>query len=336
MVQLAQFPRYSLGHFPTALEPMTRLTHYLRESVASVPNLWIKRDDCTGLATGGNKTRKLEYLLGEAIKERADVLITQGATQSNHARQTAAAAARAGMACKLLLEKRVDGDEEYEQSGNVLLDELLGAEIVQRPPSGTNMQAEMESLADQLRADGHRPYVVPGGGSNPTGALGYVACAQELEIADVPVDWIVHATGSTGTQAGLLAGLAAMSSSIRVLGVSVREKEDRQIEAVYDLATRTADKIEYTGALSRAAVLVDDRWVGGGYGVPTDSMVDAVRLLAKMEGILLDPVYTGKGFAGLLGNIREGRFTPDENVVFLHTGGAAGLFGYRSAFGSHR
>jgi L-cysteate sulfo-lyase len=336
MVQLARFPRHSLGHFPTALEPMTRLTDYLRESVASVPNLWIKRDDCTGLATGGNKTRKLEYLVGEAIEECADVLISQGATQSNHARQTAAAAAFVGMGCKLLLEKRIDGDEDYEHSGNVLLDELLGAEIVQRSLAGTNMQAAMESLAEQLRAEGHRPYVIPGGGSTPTGALGYVGCAQELEAADVPIDWLVHATGSTGTQAGLLAGFAAMSSRIRVLGVSVRQKEAPQIEAVHDLAVRTATKIEHAGGVPREAVLVDDRWVGGGYGVPTDSMVDAVRLLATMEGILLDPVYSGKGFAGLLGNIREGRFSAEENVVFLHTGGAVGLFGYRSAFDSGR
>jgi L-cysteate sulfo-lyase len=336
MVQLAGFPRYRLGHFPTALEPMTRLTDYLRESVASAPNLWIKRDDCTGLATGGNKTRKLEYLVGEAVEDKADVLITQGATQSNHARQTAAAAARAGMGCKLLLERRIDGDEEYEESGNVLLDRLLGAEIIQRPPAGTDMQVEMELLAEELRGTGHRPYVIPGGGSNPTGALGYVRCAQELESAEIPVHWVVHATGSTGTQAGLVAGLAAMSSPAQVLGVSVRQKQDRQIDAVYDLATRTAAKIGYQGAVSREMVLVDDRWVGGGYGVPTNSMVDAVRLLAQVEGILLDPVYSGKGFAGLLANIREGRFAPEENVVFLHTGGAAALFGYRAAFTAGR
>jgi len=336
MVQLTRFPRYRLGHFPTALEPMTRLTEHLRESVASAPNLWIKRDDCTGLATGGNKTRKLEYLVGEAIEDRADVLVTQGATQSNHARQTAAAAARVGMGCKLLLERRIDGDEEYEESGNVLLDGLLGAEIVQQPPAGTDMQAEMELLAEDLRSAGRRPYVIPGGGSSPTGALGYVQCAQELESAEIPIHWVVHGTGSTGTQAGLVAGLAAMGSPAQVLGVSVRQKQDRQIDAVYDLAVRTAAKIECQGAVSRDMVLVDDRWAAGGYGVPTDSMVDAVRLLAQVEGILLDPVYSGKGFAGLLGNIREGRFAPEENVVFVHTGGAAALFGYRAAFTTGR
>ncbi len=332
MVQLARFPRYSLGHFPTPLEPMARLTAQLRETVSSTPNLWIKRDDCTGLATGGNKTRKLEYLVGEAIQENADVLVTQGATQSNHARQTAAAAVRAGMGCQLLLERRIEGDEEYEESGNVFLDHLLGADIVQRPPGGTDMQGAMESLAEQLRTTGHRPYVIPGGGSNPTGALGYVGCAQELEGADIPVHWVVHGTGSTGTQAGLVAGLAAMNSPAKVLGISVRQPEVKQVDAVQDLAKRTAAKIGCEGAVSRDMVLVDDRWVGGGYGVPTDSMVDALLLLARVEGVLLDPVYSGKGFAGLLGNIREGRFAPDENVVFLHTGGSVGLFGYRPAF----
>lgn len=332
MVQLARFPRYALGHFPTPLEPLTSLTQHLRKHYPSVPTLWVKRDDCTGLATGGNKTRKLEFLIGEALGEGADTVITQGATQSNHARQTAAAAARAGIACHLLLERRQERDEEYEYSGNVLLDELLGAEIAGRLPAGTDMQAAMEELAETLRGRGKRVYVIPGGGSNPVGALGYVACAQELETAPVAIDWIVHGTGSAGTQAGLVAGLQAMGSDAEVMGVSVRQEHDRQVDAVHDLAQRTAALIGHHDPIKRDTVRVDDRWVGGGYGVPTDSMIDAVRMLATVEGILLDPVYSGKGFAGLLGNIAEGRFTPEQNVVFLHTGGSAGLFGYRSAF----
>ncbi|TNC26443.1 D-cysteate sulfo-lyase [Amycolatopsis alkalitolerans] len=332
MVQLARFPRRALGHFPTPFEPLSRLTDRLRAEHRQVPTLWIKRDDCTGLATGGNKTRKLEYLVGEAHQQGADTLITQGATQSNHARQTAAAAARVGMDCKLLLERRQERDEDYERSGNVLLDEILGAEIVDRLPAGTDMQAAMEDLADRLRAEGRRPYVIPGGGSNPTGALGYVGCAAELDSAPVPIDWVVHATGSTGTQAGLVAGLRLRHSDARVLGISVRQKEDQQSAAVHDLARRTAALLGAEDAIPRDAVLVDDRWVGGGYGVPTDAMVDAVRLLATTEGILLDPVYSGKGFAGLLGNIAEGRFAADQNVVFVHTGGSAGLFGYRDTF----
>lgn len=332
MVQLARFPRHTLGHFPTPLETLPRLTAQLRRNNPRVPNLWIKRDDCTGLATGGNKTRKLEFLVGEALQQGADTLITQGATQSNHARQTAAAAARVGMACQLLLERRQERDEEYEESGNVLLDRLLGAEIAQRLPANTDMQAAMEGLAEQLRGHGKRPYVIPGGGSNPVGALGYVACAHELDDAPLAIDWVVLATGSAGTQAGLLAGLACAHSDIRVLGVSVRHKQDRQTETVRELAERTVAHLGAPAALPPSSVQVDDRWVGGGYGVPTDAMVAAVRTLAETEGILLDPVYTGKGFAGLLGNIAEGRFRPEDNVVFLHTGGSAGLFGYRSAF----
>ncbi|WP_275291763.1 D-cysteine desulfhydrase [Amycolatopsis sp. La24] len=330
VVQTTRFARFPLGHFPTPLEPLDRLTARLRERHRDVPDLWIKRDDCTGLATGGNKTRKLEFLVGDALAQGADTLITQGATQSNHARQTAAAAARAGLACKLLLEQRQVRDEEYENSGNVFLDELLGADIVDRVPAGTDMSAAMEDVAAKLRAEGRRPYVIPGGGSNPIGALGYVQCALELDAAPVPVDWVVHATGSTGTQAGLVAGLRAVHSPARVLGVSVRQPEARQIDAVHGLAVRTAELLGTE--VSRDDVLVDDRWVGEGYGVPTPSMVDAVRLLAETEGILLDPVYSGKGFAGLLGGIAEGRFAADDRVVFVHTGGVAGLFGYRSAF----
>ncbi|UIJ35557.1 D-cysteine desulfhydrase [Allobranchiibius sp. GilTou73] len=330
MVQLTRFARRQLGHFPTPLEPLPRLSSLLREQHAQVPDLWIKRDDCTGLATGGNKTRKLEFLVGDALAQGADTLITQGATQSNHARQTAAAAAVTGLDCKILLEQRQVRDDEYEQSGNVLLDELLGAEIVQRLPAGSDMQGAMESLAEELRAIGKRPYVIPGGGSNPIGALGYVDCALELDAAPVAVDWVVHGTGSTGTQAGLVAGFAAINSAARVLGVSVRQPEQRQIDAVYGLAERTAELIGTT--VDREDVLVDDRWVGGGYGVPTDEMVEATRLLASTEGILLDPVYSGKGFAGLLGGIAEGRFDETDTVVFLHTGGSVGLFGYRSTF----
>lgn len=330
VVQTTRFARFPLGHFPTPLEPMERLTALLRGNHRRVPNLWIKRDDCTGLATGGNKTRKLEFLVGDALAQGADILITQGATQSNHARQTAAAAARAGLECRLLLERRQVRDEEYERSGNVLLDELLGAQIVDRLPAGTDMAAAMEALAEELRAAGRRPYVIPGGGSNPIGALGYVECALELDAAPIPVDWVVHATGSTGTQAGLVAGLRAVHSPARVLGVSVRQPEQKQIDAVHSLATRTAELI---GAeVGRDDVLVDDRWVGEGYGVPTESMIDAMRLLAETEGILLDPVYSGKGFAGLLGAVADERFDETDNVVFVHTGGVAALFGYRSTF----
>lgn len=330
-MHLARFARHRLGHLPTPLEPMTRLTAYLREQGPS-PTLWLKRDDCTGLATGGNKTRKLEFLLGDALEHGADTLVTCGAVQSNHARQTAAAAAVTGLACDLLLESRVRRDEEYEQSGNVLLDTVLGARIVDRLPGGTDMQVAMDEHAAVLTKEGRTPYVIPGGGSSPIGALGYVACAQELLTADVRIDAVVHGSGSGGTQAGLVAGLWGARGGIPVTGVSVRQPVAAQVDLVHDLAVRTLRLLGVDGELPRNAVVVDDRFVGPGYGVPTQEMVDAIELVARTEGVLLDPVYSGKGMAGLLRMVAEGRFEPDENVVFVHTGGVAGLFGYRSAF----
>lgn len=330
-MQLARFPRHSLGHLPTPLEPMHRLAAHLRES-GPVPNLWVKRDDCTGLATGGNKTRKLEFLVGDAIAGGADVLVTQGATQSNHARQTAAAAALAGMRCEILLESRIERDEEYEQSGNVLLERILGATIAARLPRGSDMQRAMEHRASELTEKGLVPYLIPGGGSNPVGALGYVACALELATAPVRIDWIVHASGSGGTQAGLVAGLWGSRATIPVLGISVRASATEQRSAVHELAAETLRHLGVTDELPLDTVQVDDRFVGDGYGVPTKPMRDAVELVARTEGILLDPVYSGKAMAGLLALIGEGKFRPDDNVVFVHTGGTSALFGYRSFF----
>ncbi|NYT82089.1 D-cysteine desulfhydrase [Alcaligenaceae bacterium] len=332
-MHLAAYPRIRLGHFPTPLEFMPRLTAHL-----GGPNLYIKRDDCTGLATGGNKTRKLEFLAAEALAQGADTLITQGAVQSNHARQTAAAAARLGLKCKILLEERVsDASPEYDQSGNVLLDRLLGGDIVARYPAGTNMQAEMEKLADALRGDGHKPYVIPGGGSNPVGALGYVACAQELLNQsfeqELRIDHVVHATGSTGTQAGLVVGLRASNSGIPVYGVSVRAQRDIQEDNVWRLVQNTLDFMGLpASSVDRSDVVANSDFVGAGYGVPTDAMVEAIRLTAEHEAILLDPVYSGKGMAGLIALIRSGHFKKGENVVFVHTGGAVGLYGYRQIF----
>lgn len=332
-MHLAAFPRVRLGHFPTPLEFMPNLTKLL-----DGPNLYIKRDDCTGLATGGNKTRKLEFLVAQAIEQGADTLITQGAVQSNHARQTAAAAARVGMKCKILLEQRVtNASEEYEESGNVLLDRLMGGDIVARFPAGTNMQQEMENLAAELRSAGGKPYIIPGGGSNPVGALGYVACAQELLTQSfetgLRIDQVVHATGSTGTQAGLVVGLRASNSGIPVYGVSVRAPKAKQEENVWNLVQATMDYMGLPAAsVDRSDVVANSDYVGEGYGLPTDSMVEALRLAAEHEAILLDPVYSGKGMAGLIDLIRTGHFKKGENVVFVHTGGAVGLYGYRQLF----
>jgi L-cysteate sulfo-lyase len=331
-MNLGRFPRVSLGHFPTALEPMTNLTKFL-----GGPNIYIKRDDCTGLASGGNKTRKLEFLVAEAMALGADTLITQGATQSNHVRQTIAAAARVGMKSKALLENRVTNlNDDYTESGNVLLDRILGGDIVGHLPAGTDMQAAMETLAEELRSQGMKPYVIPGGGSNPVGALGYVTCAMEmLQQAydmNMTIDCVVHATGSAGTQAGLVAGFEGAQSGVPVFGVSVRADKKKQEENVFRLTQATADYIGLKMPIARESIVADDGYVGSGYGQPTPSMIEAVRLCAQLDGILLDPVYTGKGMAGLIGNIRNGKFTRGQNVIFVHTGGSAALFGYRNTF----
>ncbi len=328
-MHLARFPRLSLGQFPTPLEALPNLSRFL-----GGPTLYIKRDDNTGLASGGNKTRKLEFLLADAVRQGADVVITQGATQSNHVRQTIAGAAKIGLKTQILLERRVEKfGEDYQRSGNVLLDNLLGGTVVDHLPAGTDMQQAMETLADTLRAQGHKPYVIPGGGSNPIGALGYVACAEELLYQSsqqrLRIDRIVHATGSTGTQAGLLAGLEATNSGIPVLGISVRAPRAKQEENVYALAARTWQLLGARGEFPRDRVVVNSDYVGEGYGLPTSGTLEALRLLAQLEGILLDPVYTGKGMAGLIDLIRKGLFKKDEHVVFIHTGGSAGLFGYR-------
>lgn len=330
-IALAKFPRVALGHLPTPLEPMDRLSEVL-----GGPRLWVKRDDCTGLSSGGNKTRKLEYLMADALREGADTIITQGATQSNHARQTAAAAAKFGMACHILLEDRTgSNDTNYINNGNVLLDLMHGATVSKRP-GGADMNTEMASLAEELLAKGKRPYIIPGGGSNPIGALGYVNCARELveqaAATGLKIDALVHATGSSGTQAGLVVGLAALQSDIHLLGIGVRAPQEKQEGMVYDLAVRTAEHMGTSIEIARESVRANCNYVGDGYGIPTDGMVAALKLLARTEGLLFDPVYSGKGLDGLIDQIRQGAFNHMENIVFLHTGGSAALFGYSDAF----
>ncbi|WP_300036663.1 D-cysteine desulfhydrase [uncultured Roseobacter sp.] len=330
-IVLAKFPRVRLGHLPTPLEPMDRLSEML-----GGPRIWVKRDDCTGLSSGGNKTRKLEYLMADAQAQGADTIITQGATQSNHARQTAAAAAKLGMACHILLEDRTGfNDPNYILNGNVLMDRLHGATVSKRG-DGTDMNAEMDAVAEKLKSDGHKPYVVPGGGSNPIGALGYVNCARELSEQAVDlglkIDALVHATGSSGTQAGLVTGLAAVQSDIHLLGIGVRAPQEKQEQMVWDLAQRTAAKLGTGLEIDRDMVRANCDYVGPGYGLPTEGMKMAVRLLAETEGLLFDPVYSGKGLDGLIDLVRKGHFGDMENIVFLHTGGSAALFGYPETF----
>ncbi len=313
--------RVSIGHLPTPLEPLHRLSAML-----GGPELWIKRDDQTGLATGGNKTRKLEFLVADALAQEADTLISCGATQSNHARQTAAAAAKFGMACTLVLR----GEEPSQAQGNLLLDRLLGAEVVW---AGDEPLVErMEAVADDLRAQGRRPYVVPYGGSNPLGASGYVAAMEELLAQcaerDLHFDHIVLASSSGGTQAGLMVGARALGYEGRILGISVDPTADRLRQTLADLATATADRLGLGFTFAPEDFDVEDRYLGGGYAVIGDLEREAIRTLARVEGILLDPVYTGRAFGGLLDLIRQGAFGPQERVLFWHTGGIPGLFGF--------
>ena len=326
-MNLDRFPRIDLCHVPTPLEFMPRLTQHL-----GGPQIWIKRDDCTGMALGGNKARKLEFLLGEALQQGADHVVTLGALQSNHVRQTAAAAARLGLACTVILEHRhPNPDYAYLHNGNMLLDGLLGAEIV-NCPGGTDMPAALRQVGDQLRAKGHRPYLIPSGGSNPLGTLGYVKAAQELLLQaqekKFALDHVVVASGSAGTQAGLVVGLAVQTSTASVQGFAVSQAEHLQHQRVAALAAATARFIGHTDELPPQAVRVNADYLGEGYSIPSAAMVDAVQQVARLEGILLDPVYTGKAMAGLMDWARTGRFRRDENVVFIHTGGQAGLFGF--------
>jgi L-cysteate sulfo-lyase len=330
-MNIAQFPRLHFAHLPTPLEPLERLSKYL-----GGPRIWIKRDDCTGLAGGGNKTRKLEFLIADALLHDADVIITQGATQSNHTRQTAAIAAQYGMTCHVLLEDRTASqDVDYNFNGNVLLDEIFGAHLY-RYPGGTDMNQGMQELSEQLKQQGHRPYIIPGGGSNPIGALGYVNAFlelnQQLNDRSLHVTHLVHGTGSAGTQAGLVAAKAGINSDIEVLGIGVRAPHDVQAQNVLNLAQKTAQYIALNDLVGEQHVKVNCNYVGEGYGIPSVQTLEAISLTAQLQGILLDPVYSGKAMAGLIDLIRKGSFAESDNVVFLHTGGSQALFGYRNSF----
>jgi len=326
-MKISHFPRVSLAHLPTPLEHMPRLSEHL-----GGPDIYVKRDDCTGLATGGNKTRKLEFSMGEAIHEGADTIITVGAIQSNHVRQTVAAACKLGLACEVLLEHRIsDPSETYTTSGNVFLDRVFGANL-REYPGGTDFGAAMAAVAAEVRTNGGTPYIVPGGASNPVGALGYVDCGIELlqQFADqgLDIDHIVTATGSAGTHAGLAVGLRGSGSELPILGIGVNAPQDVQEDRVYKLAVETAELVAAPGCVSREDIVADCNYIGSGYGKPTESMNEAVLMLARLEGLLFDPVYSGKGLAGMIDYVREGRFTQGQKIVFLHTGGSAALFAY--------
>ncbi len=332
--RLEQVPRLTLAHLPTPIERMDRFSQHL-----GGPTVYVKRDDCTGLGFGGNKVRKLELLLADALAQGATVLVSGGVVQSNTLRQVAAAAAKLGLQCHLaVMTGRVARtDPDYAETGNFLLDRLFGAQckLVEWAPRRNDA---ITALADRLRAQGSRPYVIPYGGSTVLGALGYVRCAIELSSQlrerNLRLDAIVLASGTGGTQAGLLVGLAALGSRIPVIGIDIDAEPERVRQDVTRLTIETAEFLGVGDAVSEGDIEVIGGYAGEQYGLPTPGMVDAVTLAAQLEGLLLDPVYSGKGLAGLTGLIRAGRFPRSAHVLFVHTGGAPALFAYRSAFQS--
>jgi L-cysteate sulfo-lyase len=328
---LSNFHRFVLAHLPTPLEPLTRLRQHI-----GGPRLYIKRDDCTGLALGGNKTRKAEFLIGAALAKDATVIVSEGGLQSNHVRQTAAAAAKAGLKCHLVLDHHVPIDTAiYRENGNLLLDRVLGA--VTHLCGADETRADLIArLLPRLRAEGEVPYYIPTGGSNEIGALGYVAAALELlqqskEIG-IAIDRVLFATASGGTQAGLVVGMAVADARLQVLGVDIEGEADALAADIRKVADACAHKLGLPRALRDDAFAICRGYAGPGYGVATPGMLEAVRLMATLEGIVLDPVYTGKAMAGLIDLVRSGRFAADETIVFIHTGGMPAMFAYADQF----
>lgn len=320
-MDIEQLPRHSLGFFPTPLHPLPNLSQRL-----GGPQLWVKRDDQTGLATGGNKTRKLEFLVGDALQQNANLLMTVGAPQSNHARQTAAAAAQAGLRSVLVLR----GTPQTDRTGNILLDDLIGAEV--RWAGDRAPQDLMNTIAEVMQLKGHRPYTIPLGGSNAIGAVGYVTAMQETldqaKALNINFDTMVFATSSGGTQAGLVVGARRAGYTGRILGISVDHHAANLIPMLIEIAKATAIRIDLAIDFSADDFEVNDHYLGAGYAVMGDPEREAIRLTAQTEGLLVDPVYTGRAMAGLIDLIRRREFRSDQNVLFWHTGGTPALFAY--------
>ncbi|MDP3058820.1 MAG: D-cysteine desulfhydrase, partial [bacterium] len=303
-MNLGKFPRRIYSYGATPIEKLTRFSAAL-----GGPTIYIKRDDLLGLTSGGNKTRKLEFLVADALAQGADTLITCGAVQSNHCRLTLAAAVKEGMKCRLVLEERVPNSYSYEASGNNFLFRLLGVEQVKVVPGGSNMMEAMRGVAQEVANEGRKAYIIPGGGSNAIGSTGYVQCIQELQQQmfeqQLDFDYIIVPSGSGGTHAGVVVGVHGNNLNIVVLGVNVSRKNEIQQELIYNLVKATASHVGCSEP-PRSSVVSFDEYFGAGYSRPTSGMVEAVQLLAQTEGILLDPVYTGKQMAGLIGLVRKG------------------------------
>lgn len=335
-MDLSRFPRRRYTPFATPLEPMPRFSQALAASCPDGhgPELWVKRDDMLGLFPGGNKTRKLEFLVADALAQGADTLITCGAPQSNHCRITLAAAVKEGLKCRFVIEERVPHSYDDDASGNHFMFRLMGVEAITLVPGGSNMAQAMQAEAAQLLAQGRKGYIIPGGGSNAIGGLGYAACAQELQQQcfdqGVSFDRVVVGSGSSGTHGGLLAGFLGNHIQVPIVGVGVSRDPADQEPLVHREAQAVLDLIGIPMTVPREAVVSVGGYWQPKYSIPNDKMVEAVQLLARTEGILLDPVYTGKIMAGLIGLARQGFFKPMERVLFLHTGGLPSLHAYEN------
>ncbi len=326
-MDLTKFPRRCYTGFATPIVKAEQLTGYLNG-----PDIYIKRDDLLGLAAGGNKTRKLEFVVADALRQNADTLITCGAIQSNHCRLTLSAAVREGLDCRLVLEELVPGSYNPDANGNNFLYHLLGVKEIKVCPHGADIAAEMQQMADRITQRGHRPYIIPVGASEPVGILGYIACAQEIveQARRMNIDFhhVICVSGSGGTQAGLIAGFHDSGSAISVTGINVSQSREAQERLVYDLVRATCAYAGLAVQVPRNKVVCLAEYVGPGYAVLTPAVIEAIRIMAGKEGILLDPVYTGKAMVGLMDLVHKGFFKKGENVLFLHTGGAPALYAY--------
>ncbi len=331
-MNFTRFPRRKYLQGSTPIESLPSLSRALDCKV----NIHVKRDDLLPGAGGGNKTRKLEFCIADALENGADTIITCGAVQSNHARLTASWSAKEGMDCHLILEERVKGSYKKKASGNNFLFELLGVKSIGVVEAGSDMMAQMEKKAETLKSKGKNPYIIPGGASNDIGALGYAACAEEtmgqLNEMRLTIDAIVVPSGSAGTHAGMVAGMTGINGGIPIYGINVSRAKDVQEQLVFELAQKTAEKLLIENDVKRDAVVCFDQYVGPGYSLPTDAMVEAVKLFSQKEAILLDPVYSGKAAAGLIDLVRKGFFKKESNILFLHTGGSPALYEYLETF----
>ncbi len=333
-MNLAQFPRRGYVKEATPIEFLPNFSKALGGKV----NVYIKRDDLLPGTSGGNKTRKLDFCIADALAKGADTIITCGAVQSNHCRLTLSWAVKEGLDCYLVLEERVKNSYKPESSGNNFLFRLLGVKGITVVPGGSDMMGEMEKVAKKLKAEGKKPYIVPGGASNALGALGYVGCMEEIMhqmfTQGLTFDHMVVPSGSAGTHAGIIAGMIGNNINIPVTGIGVNRPKAVQQEAVHKLANQALDLVGVEQKVPADKVIAFDDYVGPGYSLPTDAMVEAVKLLARTEGILLDPVYSGKAMSGLIDLVRKGYFKEGSNILFLHTGGSPALYAYLDCFGN--